>query len=80
MDEYEKYKLDKYHRRVKNILQERLDALEDELLEIETNEQQNMNRALIIAAKAAELAHTIYEIESIYCKVEHLAAIDNRRL
>ena len=80
MDEYEKYKLDKYHRRVKNILQERLDALEDELLEIETNEPQNMNRALIIAAKAAELAHTIYEIESIYCKVEHLAAIDNRRL
>lgn len=79
MDEYEKYKLDKYHRRVKSVLQTRLDALEDELLEIETNEPQNMTHALIIAAKAAELAHTIYEIESVYCKVEHLAAIDNSR-
>ena len=78
MDEYEKYKLDNYHRRVKSILQEQLDALEDELLEIETNEPQNMNRAVIIAAKAAELAHIIYRIEKVYCKVEHLTAIDNR--
>ena len=72
MDEYEQYKLDKYHRRVKNILQERLDKLEDELLEIETNEPQNMNRALIVAAKCAELAHTIFEIGKIYGKIEHL--------
>lgn len=72
MDEYEKYKLDNYHRRVKSILQERLDALEDELLQVETNEPQNMNRAIIIAAKAAELAHTIYEIGKIYSKIEHL--------
>ena len=72
MDEYEKCKLDKYHRRVKNILQERLDALEDELLEIETNEPQNMNRAIVIAAKCAELARTIYEIGKIYGKIEHL--------
>ena len=79
MDEYEKYKLDKYHRRIKDILKARLDALEDELLQVETNEPQNMNRAVIIAAKAAELAHTIYEIEKVYCKVEHLAAIDNSR-
>lgn len=72
MDEYENYKLDNYHRRVKSILQTRLDALEDELLEIETNEPQNMNRALIIAAKCSELAHTIYEIGKIYGKIEHL--------
>ena len=72
MDEYEQYKLDKYHRRVKNILQERLDVLEDELLEIETNEPQNMNRALIVAAKCAELARTIFEIGKIYGKIEHL--------
>lgn len=72
MDEYEKYKLDKYHRRVKDILKARLDALEDELLEIETNEPQNMNRAVIIAAKCAELARTIYEIGKIYGKIEHL--------
>ena len=72
MDEYEKYKLDKYHRRVKNVLQERLDALEDELLKIETNEPQNMNRAVAIAAKCAELARTIYEIGKIYGKIEHL--------
>lgn len=72
MDEYEQYKLDKYHRRVKNILQERLDELEDELLEIETNEPQNMNRAIIVAAKCAELARTIYEIGKIYGKIEHL--------
>ena len=72
MDEYEKYKLDNYHRRVKSILQTRLDALEDELLEIETNEPQNMNRAIVIEAKAAELAHTIYEIGKIYGKIEHL--------
>ena len=72
MDEYEKYKLDKYHGRVKSILQERLDALEDELLEIETNEPQNMNRAIRIAAKCAELSRTIYEIVKIYGKIEHL--------
>ena len=78
MDEYEKYKLDRYHSRVKDILKIRLDALEDELLQIETNEPQNMNRALIVAAKAAELAHTIYEIEKIYCKVEHIWANNNR--
>ena len=72
MDEYEQYKLDKYHRRVKKVLQERLDALEDELLEIETNEPQNMNRAVVIAAKCAELARTIYEIGKIYGKIEHL--------
>ena len=72
MDEYEQYKLDKYHRSVKNILQERLDTLEDELLEIETNEPQNMNRALIVAAKCAELARTIFKIGKIYGKIEHL--------
>ena len=72
MDEYERYKLDNYHRRVKNVLQERLDALEDELLKIETNEPQNMNRAVVIAAKCAELARTIYEIGKIYGKIEHL--------
>lgn len=72
MDEYEQYKLDKYHRRVKNVLQERFDALEDELLEIEKNEPQNMNRAIIVAAKCAELARTIYEIGKIYGKIEHL--------
>ena len=72
MDEYEQFKLDKYHRRVKNVLQERLDALEDELLEIETNEPQNMNRAIIVAAKCAELARTIFEIGKIYGKIEHL--------
>ena len=72
MDEYEQYKLDNYHRRVKDILQERLDALEDELLKIETNEPQNMNRAVVIAAKCAELARTIYEIGKIYGKIEHL--------
>ena len=72
MDEYEKYKLDKYHERIKTLLETRLDALENELLKIETNEPQNMNRALIIAAKAAELAHTIYEIGKIYGIIEHL--------
>lgn len=72
MDEYEKYKLDNYHRRIKSVLETRLDALEDELLEIKTNEPQNMNRALIVAAKAAELAHTIFEIGKIYGKIEHL--------
>ena len=72
MDEYERYKLDNYHRRVKNVLQERLDELEDELLKIETNEPQNMNRAVVIAAKCAELARTIYEIGKIYGKIEHL--------
>ena len=72
MDEYEKYKLDNYHRRVKNVLQERLDALEDELLEIEMNEPQNMNRAIIVAAKCAEISRTIYEIGKIYGKIEHL--------
>ena len=72
MDEYEKYKLDKNHRRVKTVLQTRPDALEDELLEIETNEPQNMNRALIVAAKCAELARTIYELGKIYGKIEHL--------
>ena len=72
MDEYEKYKLDNYHRRVKKVLQERLDKLEDELLKIETNEPQNMNRAVVIAAKCAELARTIYEIGKIYGKIEHL--------
>lgn len=77
MDEYEKYKLDKYHNRVKVLLKIRLDALEDELLQIETNEPQNMNRALIVAAKASELSHTIYEIEKIYCQVEHIWANDN---
>lgn len=79
MDEYEKFKLDRYHRFVESTLQTRLDALEDELLEIETNEPQNTNRALIIAAKCAELARTIYEIGKIYGKIEHLAAIDNKR-
>lgn len=72
MDEYEKYKLDNYHRRIKRLLETRLDALEDELLTIETNEPQNMNRALIVAAKCAELARTIYEIGKIYGKIEHL--------
>lgn len=72
MDEYEKYKLDNYHRFVESTLQTRLDALEDELLEIETNEPQNMNRAIIVAAKCAELAHTIFEIGKIYGKIEHL--------
>lgn len=72
MDEYEKYKLDKYHGRIKTLLETRLDALENELLKIETNEPQNMNRALIIAAKAAELANTIYEIGKIYGIIEHL--------
>ena len=72
MDEYEKYKLDRYHSFVKNILQERLDELEDELLKIEINEPQNMNRAVVIAAKCAELARTIYEIGKIYGKIEHL--------
>ena len=72
MDEYEQYKLDKYHSRVKKVLQERLDELEDELLKIETNEPQNMNRAVVIAAKCAELARTIYEIGKIYGKIEHL--------
>ena len=79
MDEYEKYKLDKYHSRVKDILKTRLDALEDELLQVETNEPQNMNRAIIVAAKAAELAHTIYEIEKIYCQVEHIWSNNSRR-
>lgn len=72
MDEYEKYKLDNYHSHVKKVLQERLDELEDELLEIETNEPQNMNRAIIVATKCAELARTIYEIGKIYGKIEHL--------
>ena len=72
MDEYEKFKLDRYHRAVESTLQTRLDALENELLEIETNEPQNMNRALIVAAKCAELARTIYEIGKIYGKIEHL--------
>ena len=72
MDEYEQYKLDKYHRHVKKVLQERLDKLEDELLKIKTNEPQNMNRAISIAAKCAELSRTIYEIVKIYGKIEHL--------
>ena len=72
MDEYEKYKLDNYHSIVESTLQTRLDALENELLKIETNEPQNMNRAVVIAAKCAELARTIYEIVKIYGKIEHL--------
>ena len=72
MNEYEKFKLDRYHSVIESTLQTRLNALEDELLEVETNEPQNMNRAVIIAAKCAELARTIYEIGKIYGKIEHL--------